>query len=772
MATFQVQSRNPDGSTYFSELAMGNWAFQNIVEMVSRGFNGTFVEKDYISVQMSAVPGFPQLFFRLYGDFTFVNGITSGGNGTYVAAGSLINSIEVIDASGFVYDRIDGISFAFNSDKTTVGIEPINIFANSFRPGEIPIVELLLGGNDYITGNSGTEVLFGFAGADAMEGRAGVDALWGGEGADTLNGGADADDLYGEAGNDVIVGYTAGDYIDGGADFDTWVLTGTFSSGIGLPVAAYYSGVSFYNVEAIKIIWGQIVLNSNQVGGTSTVQTILAGSANRDAMRVDMAAGEHVMNLSTVNFVDWNNWSGDFDLITLNGSNEADTIDGSSMGDSIFAGNGANIVRGGGGSDRISGGDDADILRGGDLDDTISGWGGNDILIGDDDYSQNPATLVGGDTLYGGTGNDFLMGLRGFNVLDGGDGTDTVDYRFLAQNPADTTQYPVTVSVNLSTAVNPNDPNSAFSAYVIIDLTEVYFPVVHDILVGIENVNGSNYVDGIIGNDLGNQLVSFAGDDELFGRGGNDGLNGGTGNDRMDGEDGDDNLTGGAGNDVMDGGANIDRAIFSSAFGVTVNLGLTGAQVTGEGTDTLTNIENLVSGKGNDRLTGSVGANNLNAGDGNDTLAGGAGADTLTGGAGNDALYGSDGVDVINGGIGNDIINSGLGGDVVTGGTGADRFIFNTALPANIDRITDYRVVDDVMALDNAVFTGLVGPVLTGAAFKNLGLGVADTTDRILWNPVNGALYFDIDGAGGVAAVRFGTVLSVVALTAAEFQII
>ena len=114
MAQLQIASRSPDGTTYFSPEAMGNWTFGSIVEMVEGSWNGSGFNPDYISIQMSAVAGFPQLFFRLYGNFSFVTDNTSGGTGPYVAAGSIINTIEVIDASGFVYDRLSGISFAFN----------------------------------------------------------------------------------------------------------------------------------------------------------------------------------------------------------------------------------------------------------------------------------------------------------------------------------------------------------------------------------------------------------------------------------------------------------------------------------------------------------------------------------------------------------------------------------------------------------------------------------------------------------------------------------
>ena len=444
MAQFQIVNRSPDGSTYFSEEGMGGWTHLTITEMVSRGFNGSFIEKDYVTMPMSAVAGFPQLYFRVYGDFNFISKLTSGGgNGTFVAAGSPIDSVEVIDANGNVYSRLTGINFSFNTDKTTFAIEPINAFANSFRPGEAPDIPTMMSGIDYLTGTAGSEVLYGYAGNDDVYGYGGTDDLYGGNNNDRLYGGNGADNLYGDAGNDTIFEYTAGDYIDGGADFDTWALTGVYSTGAGLSPQFDYRSVNLFNMEAVRITYGDIVFNSNQVGGTSTIQTVVGGSIYRDSIVITAASGGGI-NLANVTFIDWNNYSGEFDLITLLGSASAETIDGSQKNDFIWGYEGANIIRGNGGDDIIRGADlSADILRGGDGADTLYGFGGDDILVGDDDTSLNPAALRGDDTLYGGTGDDTIYGLSGFNRIDGGDGSDTVDYRFTINTFENGISYPV-----------------------------------------------------------------------------------------------------------------------------------------------------------------------------------------------------------------------------------------------------------------------------------------------------------------------------------------
>ncbi len=52
-----------------------------------------------------------------------------------------------------------------------------------------------------------------------------------------------------------------------------------------------------------------------------------------------------------------------------------------------------------------------------------------------------------------------------------------------------------------------------------------------DVLLGIENLQGSGFNDSLTGNDLANSLYGMAGADRLWGRGGADALYGGAGTD-------------------------------------------------------------------------------------------------------------------------------------------------------------------------------------------------------------------------------------------------
>lgn len=142
--------------------------------------------------------------------------------------------------------------------------------------------------------------------------------------------------------------------------------------------------------------------------------------------------------------------------------------------------------------------------------------------------------------------------------------------------------------------------------------------------------------------------------DATLDRSGNDRIDGSTGNDRLSGEGGDDVLAGLAGDDLLDGGSGSDTADYSGNWGnFTIDLNLETAQDTGAtGSDTLVSIENVIGGRGANKLYGNDAAN------------------LLDGGAGTDLLYA---------GGGDDILIGGLGKDVMKGGSGSDRFVFQTA---------------------------------------------------------------------------------------------
>ena len=195
-------------------------------------------------------------------------------------------------------------------------------------------------------------------------------------------------------------------------------------------------------------------------------------------------------------------------------------------------------------------------------------------------------------------------------------------------------------------------------------------PDFHGTYTANDNHGGSDTANVSISYQDGHTLTGTAGDDVLVaGSGdniinagdGNDVLTAGSGNNELHGGAGNDLLYSGPGNDLLDGGTGSDTASYAHATaGVTVNLGLLGAQNTlGAGTDTLTGIENLVGSNFNDTLTGDNNNNVINGGLGNDILNGGGGDDLLIGGMGNNTLTGGSGADTfqwLKGNSGHDLI--------------------------------------------------------------------------------------------------------------------
>jgi Ca2+-binding RTX toxin-like protein len=305
---------------------------------------------------------------------------------------------------------------------------------------------------------------------------------------------------------------------------------------------------------------------------------------------------------------------------------------------------------------------------------------------------------AGDDSIDAGVGRDILIGGAGNDVMDGGSGIDTADY----------SEATTGVRVDLALVGPQNTGNGTGS----------------DTLSNIENLTGGSVGDELSGNGLVNIIMGLNGADVLYGRGGNDTLDGGNsadtlrgndgddrliggqGNDRLEGSTGEDVLIGGANDDLMIGGDGIDTADYTGdGRAVNVNLSSGAAQNTGYGLDTLSGIENLTAGAGNDRLVGSTGVNELH---------GGAGKDAVSGIGGTDTLYGEAGDDNIAGGAGNDLLVGGAGTDELLGGADADTFAFyataETLVGAGRDTIDDFQ-----QGLDHVDLAAIDANVLSSA---------------------------------------------------------
>lgn len=254
--------------------------------------------------------------------------------------------------------------------------------------------------------------------------------------------------------------------------------------------------------------------------------------------------------------------------------------------------------------------------------------------------------------------------------------------------------------------------------------------------------------------------IEFAGNKVVnLGTAGNDTITGTAYNDAfLYGIGGNDKIDGGTGADVMYGGAGNDTYVVD-------NAGDKPTELAGAGTDLVQSSIDYVLGANLENLTLTGAALK---GTGN------ALANTITGNAANNVLSGAAGNDSLDGGAGNDKIFAGLGLDTMKGGTGNDIFVFNTVpSAANADKILDYNAAADTIQIENGVFTGLGAATGVIAATKfYIGAKAHLATDRMIYNQVTGALYYDADGTGASQQVLVATLTTHPAITKADIVII
>jgi Ca2+-binding RTX toxin-like protein len=341
------------------------------------------------------------------------------------------------------------------------------------------------------------------------------------------------------------------------------------------------------------------------------------------------------------------------------------TLDGVKSGP--FAGVTKIVLNGNDGNDSVAVG--AGVIscsiNGGNGNDTLTGGGGNDTVIGG----------AGADRLNGAGGNDLFPADAtpdGADDVIGGAGRDTVSY---ASRTAGVRVYADDLANDGH--LLPGTSNTDESDNVHRDVENITGSQAGDDLRGAESV--ANAIDGQGGADYLRTSLSDAdtaattvgvGADTLTGGAGDDFIEairsrgqhkllGGDGNDRIRGGFGKDEVSGGGGNDLL------DYAYRTSSLTISLDNVANDGQA-GELDNVKSDVEQVTTGNGNDRVTGSSAANSLNGGNGNDTLDGAGGNDTLAGGAADDSLMGGDGNDTFPCGSATD------GADQIIGGGGRD----------------------------------------------------------------------------------------------------
>ena len=133
----------------------------------------------------------------------------------------------------------------------------------------------------------------------------------------------------------------------------------------------------------------------------------------------------------------------------------------------------------------------------------------------------------------------------------------------------------------------------------------------------------------------------------------------------------------------------------------------------------------------------------------------------------------------ITGNNGANLLRGFAGNDTLQGGAGADRFQFETNLneAINVDTLRDFASGTDRIVLDDDVFRSFSagastrpgdGQFVTGTA----SVTAADANDFLLYDTSTGALYYDRDGSGPAAALKFAVLEGAPALVAADFLIV
>lgn len=311
------------------------------------------------------------------------------------------------------------------------------------------------------------------------------------------------------------------------------------------------------------------------------------------------------------------------EIVTVrNGTATSNTINGDGSRDIVFGAAGNDTINGAGGNDILYGQAGRDTIGGGDGDDVIEGGAANDILSGGNGADRFRFTI--GD---------------GVDAVDGGDGQDRLEvFGTAAANTLSVTWdgAQLVVAGQTLTSVEEITADLGGGTDRITYLIPLGFGI--DIDMTAPTLPGFLSVANV------EEVVTAAGDDHFRDRSGSQLLDGRGGNDIFDiaVDDAADRFNGSTGSDTANYGAFTTNLSFALA---------TPALVVGSGSsaatsDTLDAIENVVSGSGNDQITGSNAANTLIGGAGNDTIAAAGGNDSVTGGAGDDILAGDAGADV------------------------------------------------------------------------------------------------------------------------------
>jgi Ca2+-binding RTX toxin-like protein len=334
------------------------------------------------------------------------------------------------------------------------------------------------------------------------------------------------------------------------------------------------------------------------------------------------------------------------------------------------------------------------------------------------DYHSTAALVLNGATIRNAAQDDAILTLP----ARGGAGSIAGQHAIVVENVGASSDpgWVVTPNAGGGMDIPITDPSQLTASLGTGGVDHVFYSGTGTVILpdNIENLTLTGGNAHAQGNALGNAMRGSTGDNALWGAAGNDWVHGGDSSDTVDGGSGRDYVFGGTGTDLIRGGA------------------------------------------------------------GNDTVNGGSGNDTVNGGSGDDRVYGDAGRDTVYGGKGSDTISGGAGNDILFGNAGRDVFVFDIRLnkSSNVDTIKDFNVANDCLWLDNSVFTQLgrgspKGVELAADLFVSAS-EAQDAQDRIIYDLETGSLYYDRDGTGSAAQVKFVTLSNKAKLSFHDFFVI
>ncbi len=697
----------------------------------------------------------------------------AGGFGDDVIDGGTDGVFDVASYAGiqadFLFMTVDGVTTVTdtNTGDGDEGTDTVtNVHTLQFSDG-FNTLNFITGtaGNDTLTGTGNAEEIRGFAGNDSLFGSSSDDTLLGGAGNDTIDGGAGTADLL--------------SYADDTAGASVSLLAGTATDGSG--GADVFSGIE----RLLGSDFGDTLIGSNGLdsidggdggdflSGLNNGDTLFGGLGN-DTLKggagndlLSGGLGTDIADYSadgaavTVNFLSGTAVDGNGDTDILN---SIEGVEGSASDDTFISGVGNQSFDGGNGVDALSyQGDAAGVTVNLATGIATDGSGGTDTLsnVEEIDGSLFADMLIGSNTGFGLFDGEGFRGNAGNDIIQGAGGLDRAEY--------DNATAGITVNVAAGSVVGDTSVGT-------------------DSLDSIEIIDGTNFIDTYTGGAVLNGSMVINGVDDLFqGRGGND---------------------------IINGDGNTTVIYDEATAGVVVDLAAgTAVGDASVGSDTLTNVANVIGSDFADNLTGSGGNNIFQPLGGMDTIDGAAGVDRLffltddttsgvvidlaagtitndgfgntgsitsiesvtgtfnddsiAGGAGANLLEGESGNDTISGGASSDTLFGGNGIDLMDGGAGNDDFIYeetgdgtqittNQTIAASglaTDVINNFVSAEDDFSIDETGFVTSPQFVSIGTAYDGTNSGLGGGA-AFIFDGTHLSFDFDVTSAGYTALAQ------------------